>query len=260
MKDRIWETAELIKTASDSNADAIKSLSTRWGAPEQRLLIREAPGRTEMASPGTSLVVQWLRIHFAMQRMQVWSLVGELRSHMSLGSYTHAPPQLWSRMSRQESLCDAAEIWGHRTDKQINIKRGREKGLAQAPHDTQSLPGATQEGTGLGYTKDTAAGGCPLTTVFTGEQRLLPCSCVPPGLLQGTQDLVWLYHKKVNFEVRNLFLPRSASALTDGIRTIVRLSSTQKLSFLEKYFFSPHIDYFYYGKIRNYTHAQKKDF
>lgn len=69
-----------------------------------------------------------------------------------------------------------------------------------------------------------------------------------------------LYHKKVNFEVRNLFLPRSASALTDGIRTIVRLSSAQKLSFLEKYFFSLHIDYFYYGKIRNYTHAQKKDF
>ena len=30
----------------------------------------------------TSLVVPWLRIHFAMQGMQVWSLVGELRSHM----------------------------------------------------------------------------------------------------------------------------------------------------------------------------------
>ena len=32
--------------------------------------------------PGTSLVVQWLRICAAMQRMWVHSLVGELRSHM----------------------------------------------------------------------------------------------------------------------------------------------------------------------------------
>ena len=31
---------------------------------------------------GTSLVVQWLRIHLSMQRAWVWSLVGELRSHM----------------------------------------------------------------------------------------------------------------------------------------------------------------------------------
>ena len=30
---------------------------------------------------GTSLVVQWLRICLAMQGTQVWSLVGELRSH-----------------------------------------------------------------------------------------------------------------------------------------------------------------------------------
>ena len=35
---------------------------------------------------GTSLVVQWLRIHFAMQRMWVWSLVGELRVHVTWGS------------------------------------------------------------------------------------------------------------------------------------------------------------------------------
>ena len=32
---------------------------------------------------GTSLVVQWLRLCLAMQRMQVWTLVGELGSHMS---------------------------------------------------------------------------------------------------------------------------------------------------------------------------------
>ena len=35
--------------------------------------------------PGTSLVVQWLRLHFPIQGVQVQSLVGELRSHKPLG-------------------------------------------------------------------------------------------------------------------------------------------------------------------------------
>ena len=34
---------------------------------------------------GTSLVVQWLRIHLPMQGTWVQSLVGELRSHKPLG-------------------------------------------------------------------------------------------------------------------------------------------------------------------------------
>ena len=34
---------------------------------------------------GTSLVVQWLRLRLPMQRVEVQSLVTELRSHMSLG-------------------------------------------------------------------------------------------------------------------------------------------------------------------------------
>ena len=34
----------------------------------------------------TSLVVQWLRIHLAMQGTRVQFLVGELRSHMSQGN------------------------------------------------------------------------------------------------------------------------------------------------------------------------------
>ena len=34
---------------------------------------------------GISLVVQWLRIHLAMQEVRVPSLVGELRSHMQQG-------------------------------------------------------------------------------------------------------------------------------------------------------------------------------
>ena len=35
---------------------------------------------------GTSLVVQWLRIHLPMQETQVQSLVGELRSHILRGN------------------------------------------------------------------------------------------------------------------------------------------------------------------------------
>ena len=31
---------------------------------------------------GTSLVVQWVRVHLAMQRKQFQSLVGELRAHI----------------------------------------------------------------------------------------------------------------------------------------------------------------------------------
>ena len=35
---------------------------------------------------GTSLVVQWLRIHFSMQRTQVGYLARELRSYMPLSN------------------------------------------------------------------------------------------------------------------------------------------------------------------------------
>ena len=35
---------------------------------------------------GTSLVVQWLRLHLPMQGAWVQSLVGELRSHMLSGT------------------------------------------------------------------------------------------------------------------------------------------------------------------------------
>ena len=37
---------------------------------------------------GTSLAVQWLRLHLPMQGVQVGSLVGELRSHMPWGQKT----------------------------------------------------------------------------------------------------------------------------------------------------------------------------
>ena len=35
---------------------------------------------------GVSLVVQWLRIHLPMQKTLVWSLLGELRSHVPRGN------------------------------------------------------------------------------------------------------------------------------------------------------------------------------
>jgi len=40
---------------------------------------------------GTSLVVQWLRIHLPMQETQVQSLVGELRSHILRGNQAWVP-------------------------------------------------------------------------------------------------------------------------------------------------------------------------
>ena len=43
----------------------------------------------------TSLVVQWLRIYFAMQGKQVQFLIGKLRSHMPHSDWAHVP-QPWS--------------------------------------------------------------------------------------------------------------------------------------------------------------------
>ena len=40
---------------------------------------------TRMINTGTSLMVQWLRLHHPMQGVWVWSLVQELRSHMPRG-------------------------------------------------------------------------------------------------------------------------------------------------------------------------------
>ena len=37
---------------------------------------------------GTSLVVQWIRLHLPMQGVRVQSLVGELRSHVPRGQKT----------------------------------------------------------------------------------------------------------------------------------------------------------------------------
>ena len=49
------------------------------------------PCSVKMVLLGTSLVIQWLRLHLPMQGVWIWSLVGELRSHMS-----------WSQKSKTE--------------------------------------------------------------------------------------------------------------------------------------------------------------
>ena len=54
-------------------------------------------GKLSAKMAGTSLVVQWLRNCFAMQRKQVPSLVRELRSHMLQSNKAHEP--------QLESLC-----------------------------------------------------------------------------------------------------------------------------------------------------------
>ena len=55
------------------------------------LLTTEATVWLEMTGVGTSLTVQWLRLHLPMQAMQVWSLVRELRSHMPQGQKNKNP-------------------------------------------------------------------------------------------------------------------------------------------------------------------------
>ena len=46
----------------------------------------------EKELPGTSLVLQWLRICLPMQGTQVQTLVGNLRSHMLGSNETLVPP------------------------------------------------------------------------------------------------------------------------------------------------------------------------
>ena len=48
--------------------------------------LQVAKRQPERAMIGTSLVVQWLRIHLPMQGTWVRSLIGELRSHMPQGN------------------------------------------------------------------------------------------------------------------------------------------------------------------------------
>ena len=55
--------------------------SLRWYSKTQLFLSSYAQSR-KYGDKGTSLAVQWLRLHLAMQEMQVWPQIWELRSHM----------------------------------------------------------------------------------------------------------------------------------------------------------------------------------
>jgi len=65
---------------------------------------------------GTSLVVQWLRIHFPMQVMRVRFLVGELRSHL-----------LWSNQDHVTELETPASKSPHATTKPKAAKKEKEE-------------------------------------------------------------------------------------------------------------------------------------
>ena len=52
----------------------------------------------------TSLMIQWLRIHLAMQGRWVWSLVRELRSHIPQSNRACAPRLLSPHTTTKESM------------------------------------------------------------------------------------------------------------------------------------------------------------
>ena len=62
----------------------------------------------EKWNPGTSLLVQWLRIHFVMQVMWAQSLVGELRSYMPGATKTMCHKER-SSMTQQNIPCAIAK-------------------------------------------------------------------------------------------------------------------------------------------------------
>ena len=64
-------------------------------------------------SLGTSLVVQWLRIYLPMQGSQVWSLLGELRSHMLWGN--SSPPAT----AREATCCNEDPAQSERKKKKM---------------------------------------------------------------------------------------------------------------------------------------------
>ena len=57
----------------------------------------------ERKKEGTSVVVQWLRIHLAVLGTLVLSLVGELKSHILLGNQAHT-----HELQLETSRCTAA--------------------------------------------------------------------------------------------------------------------------------------------------------
>ena len=64
-----------------------------------RVKVSYTPDPNSESSEGTSLVVQWLRIHLSLQGQQVRSLVQELRCHELWSHEAHAPQHLSPRAS-----------------------------------------------------------------------------------------------------------------------------------------------------------------
>ena len=62
------------------------------------------PDPNSESSEGTSLVVQWLRIHLSMQGTQAQSLVQELRRHVLWSHWSHAPQHLSSHAATSEPI------------------------------------------------------------------------------------------------------------------------------------------------------------
>ena len=82
---------------------------------------------------GTSLPVQWLRLHLPMQRVWVRSLMGELRPHMSWGQKTKTP----NRSNVTNSI---------KTLKMVHTKKSFKKYLLQWwRKDTQSDPNGKRQ-------------------------------------------------------------------------------------------------------------------
>ena len=94
----IWECMSIEDWDTGSIAKGVWSLvhhhqhSKLINAGREMLVQREIlKGMSLKRLPGTSLVVQWLRLCFPMQNSWVQSLVGELRSHVPRDNEARAP-------------------------------------------------------------------------------------------------------------------------------------------------------------------------
>ena len=68
---------------------------------------------------GTSLVVQWLRIHLSIQRMQVWSLVGNGTSV----DWSHTTKKSWKNLDFSVTL-KFCNMWWHRCGRNLALDCG----------------------------------------------------------------------------------------------------------------------------------------
>lgn len=92
---------------------------------------------------GTSLVVQQLTTHLAMQETQDWTLDQELRTHMCLGALE---PHVTTREScdttwhKKDPAYDATETWCSQTNKQV-LERERLRKRDDHPQNGRKYEG-----------------------------------------------------------------------------------------------------------------------